>query len=136
MVLIPEVPFTLEKVESRLADAYVRGKAHCIIVIAEGARPDTAALSQYLREREEDTGFEVRVTILGHIQRGGSPTAFERLLATRLGAAAVECLRRGEMGVMVGLIGNQIVSTPLEEVVNTQKTVDLGLYELSKMLEK
>lgn len=136
MILIPEVPFTLEEVEHRLEDAYVRGKAHSIIVIAEGAKPTTQEVATYLQERQEEHGFEVRVTILGHIQRGGSPTAFERLLATRLGAAAVEQLIQGVSGKMVGLVGNKIEVTDLERVLSSRKEVDLAFYKLAEMLER
>jgi len=136
MILIPEVPFQLEDVERKLEEAYVRGKAHCIIVIAEGARPSTREVAAHLREREEEHGFEVRVTILGHIQRGGSPTAFERLLATRLGAAAVEQLLQGKSGVMVGLVGNKIAVTDLEKVLSSRKELDLAFYKLAERLER
>jgi 6-phosphofructokinase 1 len=142
MVLIPEVPFTLEDVQQMLSAAYVRGKAHCIIVVAEGARSGdlrpsgTREIADFLKERQEEHGFDVRVTVLGHIQRGGSPTAFERLLATRLGAAAVLRLLDGERGKMVGLIGNQVVTTDLEQVLSTRKGVDLKFYELHQWLER
>jgi 6-phosphofructokinase 1 len=76
------------------------------------------------------------VTILGHIQRGGSPTAFERLLATRLGAAAVNKLLQGMSGQMVGLIGNKIAVTDLEKVLSSKKKLDLTFYKLAKMLER
>jgi 6-phosphofructokinase 1 len=136
MILIPEVEISLEEVASALKDAYLRGKAHCIIVVAEGYKSGIEAVAAYLTERREELGFEVRTTVLGHVQRGGSPTAFERLLATRLGAASVEALLNGQTGVMVGLIGNKIVLTPLEEIVSQPKKLDLGLYQLAKSLEK
>ncbi len=136
MILCPEVETSLEEAANALQDAYLRGKAHCIIVVAEGYKPGIEALAQYLDGRREELGFEVRTTVLGHVQRGGSPTAFERLLATRLGAAAVEALLDGQSGVMVGLIGNEIVRTPLEEVVSKPKCLDLGLYQMARMLEK
>lgn len=136
MVCIPEVPFELEDVVKTLEDAYIRGKAHCIISVAEGAAYNATAIESYLRQRQEETGFEVRSTILGYIQRGGSPTAFDRLLATRLGAAAVDLLHEGQSGVMVGLIGNKVVNTPIPEVVAGKKKIDLSLYELAKALEK
>jgi 6-phosphofructokinase 1 len=126
----------LEDVITTLEDAYTRGKAHCIIVVAEGAAYNAHTIEQYLDEHREDTGFEVRSTILGHIQRGGTPTAFDRLLATRLGAAAVNSLHNDESGVMVGLIGNKVVRTPILEVVENKKKLDLGLIELAESLEK
>lgn len=136
MVLIPEVETTLEEVAQGLLDAYVRGKAHCIAVVAEGYKPGTQAVADYLCERQEELGFEVRVTVLGHIQRGGAPSAFDRILATRLGAAAARELQEGNHGHIVGLIGNQIVLTPLEDVLAQRKELDLGLCELSKIMEK
>lgn len=136
MVLIPEVETTLEEVAQGLLDAYIRGKAHCIIVVAEGYKPGTQALVGYLNERREELGFEVRVTVLGHVQRGGSPSAFDRLLATRLGAAAATELYNGHYGLMVGIKGQKVVTTPLEEVVNSHIELDLDLYELAKKMEK
>jgi 6-phosphofructokinase 1 len=134
--LCPEFETPPEEVANTLKDAYLRGKAHCIIVVAEGYKPGTEALATYLTEREAELGFEVRTTVLGHVQRGGSPTAFERLLATRLGAAAVEALLDGDSGIMVGLVGNQIVRTPLDEVLAEPKQLDRSFWELSRMLEK
>jgi 6-phosphofructokinase 1 len=136
MICIPEVPFKLEDVVATLEDAYTRGKAHCIIIVAEGAAYDAHAIEHYLNECREDTGFEVRSTTLGYIQRGGTPTAFDRLLATRLGAAAVNSLHKGESGVMVGLIGNKVTRTPIPEVVENRKKLDLSLIELAESLEK
>jgi 6-phosphofructokinase 1 len=136
MVLLPEVETTLEEVAQGLLDAYIRGKAHCIIVVAEGYKPGTQAVVGYLNERREELGFEVRVTVLGHIQRGGSPSAFDRLLATRLGAAAVTQLYNGHYGQMVGLKGQEVVTTPLEEMVSSRIELDLDLYELAKVMEK
>ncbi len=136
MILLPEVETSPEEVASALKNAYLRGKAHCIIIVAEGYKPGLEAVASYLTERREELGFEVRTTVLGHVQRGGSPTAFERLLATRLGVAAVEALLSGQSGVMVGLVGNKVVLTPLEEVVAQPKKIDLSLYQMAKMLEK
>jgi len=136
MVLIPEVETSLEAVAEQLEDAYIRGKAHCIIAVAEGYEPGTQAVANYLRERKEELGFGVRVTVLGHVQRGGSPTAFDRLLATRLGCAAVHALKDGKGGVMVGLIGSHVVTTPLEQVATRKKELDLSFHEMAKVLEK
>ena len=133
-IVIPEVETSCEELAERVKDAYVRGKAHFIALVAEGAKPDTQTLAQHLSGRE--LGFEVRVTILGHVQRGGSPTAFDRLLATRLGAAAVQQLTKGQKGKMVGLIGNKVVATDLEKVLATRKSVDLEFYRLAQMLER
>jgi 6-phosphofructokinase 1 len=134
-IVIPEVPSTCAEILDLMKDAHGKGKAHFIIVIAEGAEPDCGTIDQYLKEREKELGFGVRVSILGYIQRGGSPTAFDRLLGTRLGVAAVEQLAQGNYGKMVGLIGSQIVATDIEKVVSGSKEVDLALYKLAQMLE-
>lgn len=134
MICIPEVPFELEDVARTLNEAYLRGKAHCIICVAEGAKYNATAIADYLCEHHEETGFEVRVTILGHVQRGGSPSAFDRLLATRLGAAAVDALHEGKSGVMVGLISSKIVATPIEEAVAQKRIPDLNLYRIAEIM--
>jgi 6-phosphofructokinase 1 len=134
-IIIPEVPTSCEEILATIKEAHSKGKAHFIAVIAEGAEPDCRTIDQYLREREKDLGFGVRVSILGYIQRGGSPTAFDRLLATRLGVEAVRQLVQGNKGKMVGLIGSHIVATDLEEVIRNKREVDLSLYELAQMLE-
>ena len=136
MVLIPEVETTMGDIVKAVDDAYIRGKAHCIILVAEGWKPGARALHDYLRERREEIGFGVRLTVLGHVQRGGAPTAYERILATRLGAAAVQALLDGHHGVMVGMIKGRAGLTPLEEAVAFQKELNLELYELARMMEK
>jgi 6-phosphofructokinase 1 len=135
-VVIPEVECDPEAVAAELRAAYERGKAHAIVVVAEGARFNAAALSAYFKEHRERLGFELRVTTLGHVQRGGSPGAFDRLLATRLGEAAVRQLLNGESGVLVGLLKGVIATTPLTEVVANRKTLDLGLLKLANVLAK
>jgi 6-phosphofructokinase 1 len=122
VIITPEEAPSLEQVADALKDAYKRGKSHAIAVIAEGAPYRTTQLAEYLNH--QDVGFEIRLTILGHTQRGGSPTAFDRLLATRMGTSAVERLLAGESAVMVGLNGREIVSVPLEDV--TTKTREIG----------
>lgn len=134
VIVIPEAPTDLEELVDSLEDAYQRGKPHFIAIVAEGAKPDTEEIAAFLRARP--VGYEVRVTILGHVQRGGSPTAFDRILATRLGMAAAERLLQGERSQMVGLIGNQIISTPLERVVSTPKRLDLDFYRRTEILER
>lgn len=136
VILIPEAPMKPSEVVDAIQDAYARGKAHTIIVCAEGYKPGTQALANYLKMREDELGFTVRMTILGHIQRGGSPTAFERLLATRFGMAAVQNLVAGQFGVMVGIVGNKIIATPIEKVVQCKKDVDLNFYDLANFLER
>ncbi len=134
-IIIPEVPASCEMILERIKQDYSKGKAHFIAVIAEGAEPDCMTIDQYLRAREQELGFGVRVSILGYIQRGGSPTAFDRLLGTRLGAYAVRQLVQGRAGKMMGLIGNQVVATDLDKVISSKREVDLSLYELAQMLE-
>ena len=136
MVCIPEVDFELEDVEREVRDSYVRGKTHCIISVAEGAKYNANAIAAYLRENREETGFSVRVTILGHIQRGGSPTAFDRVLATRLGAMAVRELHAGSSGVMMGLAGSLVKAIPLEEVTSHRKELDPEICELAQILAR
>ncbi|MBC7257102.1 MAG: 6-phosphofructokinase, partial [Chloroflexi bacterium] len=114
--------------------AYDRGKNHALAVIAEGATYNVLKLMAYFEEHRESTGFAVRATILGHVQRGAAPTAADRLLATRLGEGAIRALARGEKGVLTGLRGNQVVTTPLDEVVNTVKPLDAELAELARIM--
>jgi 6-phosphofructokinase 1 len=135
-VLIPEVETPLEELAQNMMDAYIRGKAHCIIVVAEGYKPGTQAVVDYLLERRDELGFEVRVTALGHVQRGGRPSAFDRLLATRLGAAAARALHEGNAGQVVGLIGNQIITTPFEEALANPPGIDLSFHKLAEIMER
>ena len=136
LALIPEVEIEVEEVVRAVDAAYIRGKAHCIIVAAEGWEPGARALYDYLRERREEIGFGVRLTVLGHVQRGGAPTAYDRILATRLGAAAVRALMDGKNGMMVGMIEGHTGLTPLDEAVAFQKELDLELYELCRIMEQ
>jgi len=135
-VIIPEVETDPEIVAAELRVAYERGKGHALVVVAEGARYNAEALARYFQEHHERLGFELRVTTLGHVQRGGVPTAFDRLLATRLGTAAMEHLAREEHGLMVGLLKGEIVATPLAEVVSKRKMLDLNMLELAQVLAK
>lgn len=135
-VVIPEVDTDPEHLAQELRAAYERGKPHCIVVVAEGARYDAEALSHYFQANRERLGFQIRATTLGHVQRGGTPTAFDRLLATRLGNAAVECVARGEHGVLVGLIKGEVRTTPLEEVAGAIKRLDPKLLELARVLAR
>lgn len=132
VILIPEIPYNLQEISLKLKEGYKRGKTHCIIVIAEGVGK-TEEISKYL---EDKIGYETRITILGYLQRGGSPSAFDRLLASRLGAAAVELLLQGKTGKMVGLIGSKIEATDLEVVLSQPKTINRDIYDLSLILAK
>ena len=134
VVLIPEQETPPEEVAAAISDAYMRGKTHAIIVVAEGATLHASELMKQLDAM--NTGFQFRVTILGHIQRGGRPSAFDRLLASRFGVAAVERLLAGEKGVMVGLQGREIATTPLEEVCREKRRANLEYYRMAKMLAK
>jgi len=131
-IIIPEISYNLQEINLKVKEGYQRGKTHCIVVIAEGVGK-TDEVSKYL---EDKIGYETRITILGYLQRGGSPSAFDRLLASRLGAAAVELLIKGETGKMVGLIGNKIEATDLEIVLSQQKTINRDIYDLSLVLAK
>jgi 6-phosphofructokinase 1 len=135
-IVIPEVETDPEAVANELRGAYERGQAHALVVVAEGAKYNAAALAEYFKKHCERLGFDLRVTMLGHVQRGGAPSAYDRLLATRLGADAVERLTRGEHGVLVGLVRGEIAATPLTEVVANKKTLDLRLLELARMLAR
>jgi 6-phosphofructokinase 1 len=135
MVLIPEHDISAEEVAAAVSDAYVRGKTHAIIVVAEGARLHGQALIDSLNAM--NTGFQFRLTILGHVQRGGRPNAFDRLLAARFGVAAVERLLAGEHGVMVGLAGREeIVATSLPDVCGQKRHPNLDYYRMARMLAK
>ena len=93
-------------------------------------------MARHFAEHQDSLGFELRVTALGHVQRGGMPVASDRLLATRLGAAAVDFLAHDQHGVLVGMIKGEITATPLAEVVATKKLLDLNLLELARVLGK
>lgn len=134
MTLIPEQEATLAEVAAAVRGAYERGKTHAIIVVSEGASLHANALKEQLDAQHP--GFGLRVTILGHVQRGGSPSAWDRLMAARYGVTAVERLARGERGVMVGLRGTEVVGTPLEEVSQRQRPVDLEYYRMARMLAR
>jgi 6-phosphofructokinase 1 len=134
MILIPEQEAGAEEVADAVRSAHARGKTHAIVVVSEGAKLGANALKAKLDGM--NTGFDFRVTILGHVQRGGSPSAWDRLLAARLGVAAVERLAKGESGVMVGLRGREIAGTPLAEVASKQRQPDLEYYRMARMLAK
>lgn len=142
VILIPEIPFTLESICRTIADRDRRGRKFSLIVVAEGALPRNG--KQIFLDETNPGGMprlggignelammlkgcvehEVRVTVLGHLQRGGSPSPFDRILATRLGAAAVRAVAIGEFGKMVALRGPDVVTVALEDAVGVQKKVD------------
>jgi 6-phosphofructokinase 1 len=136
VVVIPEVEIHPEQVAKELRAAYQRGKAHAIAVVAEGAHYNAQRLTAYFQEHQERLGFELRVTTLGHVQRGGAPGAFDRLLATRFGVAAVRCLEKQQHGVLIGLLQGAVSATPLVDLISNKKTLDLELLETARILAK
>jgi 6-phosphofructokinase 1 len=134
VVLIPERETDLAEVAKAIDDAYARGKAHAIVIAAEGASLKVHEMAAYLEEQE--VGFETRITILGHIPRGGSPSAFDRMLASRMGVRAVEVLLAGESDIMIGLSGSDLVIVPLGEVCSRTRAPNLDYFEMAKILAR
>jgi ATP-dependent phosphofructokinase / diphosphate-dependent phosphofructokinase len=151
-ILVPERPFDVDALCERLQVRHKSGWLYSIIVVAEGATPLAGSFSTLAAETdafgharlggigealaqqiEAKTGFETRVTVLGHVQRGGTPTAYDRVLATRFGVAAMEAAIGGRFGVMVGLNGTEIVEVPLADAVSTPKLLDPALYETASV---
>lgn len=152
MVLIPEIPIDLDEISELLKRRYQRGKTFSIVVVAEGAKFKKGEMvtqeekldafghvrlggigDTLAKKIEEKTGLETRVTVLGHMQRGGTPSAFDRILGTRFGVKAVELAMQGKFGQMVSLEGNKILSIPIEKAVEVLKTADMNLYEIAKV---
>jgi 6-phosphofructokinase 1 len=133
MILIPEIDTPLEEIIETVSQAYARGKTHAILMVSEGFKYKANEIAQFV---EEKSPFQTRVTILGHVQRGGRPTAFDRLLAARFGVAAVEALLRGETGSMAALTGREISFLPLEEVTSRNREANLEYYQMAKMLAR
>ncbi len=134
VIALPESEITPAQVAERLRAGYQRGKTHALAVIAEGARCGVKELMQHYAEQRGSIGFELRVTRLGHVVRGGTPSAADRVLATRLGAAAVEQLARGEHGVLVGSLCSEIAATPLAQVAGRTRPADARLLELARVM--
>jgi len=151
-LLVPEQPFDIEVICEKLAARHAKGRYASIVVVAEGAQPKEGTFSvadkgvdafgharlggigqQVAEEIEARTGFETRVTVLGHIQRGGTPTAFDRVLATRFGIAAIDAVHDGEFGKMVALAADRIVRVPLEAATGQLKTVDEELVKVAEV---
>ena len=135
-IVIPEIEFHPESIADEIRSAYERGKSHAIVVVAEGAKYNVEGLRHYFLEHSQRLGFELRVTTLGHIQRGGAPGVFDRMIATRLGAAAVEHLEQDLHGVLLGIIDGKVNSTALSTVVHTKKPLDTPLLDLASVLAK
>ena len=152
VILIPEKPFDLNEVCKYIKHRQEKGRNFSIIVVAEGAKPKGKAeiiygesvdefghvrfggVGYYLgKEIERHMGIETRVIVLGHVQRGGSPTAYDRILATRYGVAAIDLVHEGTFGCMVALKGSKIVPVLLKDVAGKRKTVDLELYDIANI---
>lgn len=133
-IVIPERETAPHEVADILHAAHGRGKSHGIVVIAEGAKYDAAETEQYFKKNREQIGFGVRTIKIGHVQRGGTPGAFDRTLATRLGAGAVRALADGKSGVLTGWVKSEIVYTPLEEIAGRHRPVDPKLIEMAEIL--
>ncbi|AIQ12388.1 6-phosphofructokinase [Paenibacillus durus] len=132
-ILVPEIPFDLDEVADRMKDNFARGKQHSIIIVAEGVGKGED-IAQALKDRH--ASIDARVTVLGHIQRGGSPTPADRNLASRLGDFAVRKLIEGESGKACGIINGELTLTDIDLVVNTKKEFDLETYHLALRLSQ
>ncbi|MFZ5642142.1 MAG: 6-phosphofructokinase [Bacillota bacterium] len=129
-IIIPERPVNIDEVCEKLNRGYRRGKLHSIIIVAEGA----ASGLEVGKLIKEKTGFDTKVTILGHLQRGGTPTSFDRILASRLGAKAVELLMGGDDCKMVGVVSGNVISEDLEMVITGKKELSMDIYDLAAIL--
>jgi 6-phosphofructokinase 1 len=129
-IIIPEVPFNIDAISQKLRYGQQRGKSSFIVVVAEGA----AKAHDIAKALEKRTKLDVRVSILGHMQRGGSPSALSREAACKLGARAVQLLKEGKKAMMVGLISDRVIETSVEEVMRKKKPIDMQVYKLANML--
>lgn len=129
-IMVPEVNIDVDEVSKKLINGRNRGKLHSIIMLAEGVGNAYELGSKI----EEKTGIETRVTILGHTQRGGSPTAFDRILASKMGAESVILLLKGESGKVVGTKENRIINMDIDEALEIKSELDTNMYELTKIL--
>jgi 6-phosphofructokinase 1 len=134
VIALPERELAPAELAERLRAAYRRGKTHALAVIAEGASCGVHELMEYYKAHSEEIGYELRVTRLGHVVRGGVPTAADRVLATRLGAHAVELLAAGRFGLLAGIVRNEAVATPLEEITGRTRPADAKLLELARVM--
>jgi 6-phosphofructokinase 1 len=134
VVALPEVDIDPASVAQALCAAYDRGKSHAIAVIAEGAKYNADSLMQYFLEHRERLGFELRVTKLGHVQRGGAPGVFDRMLGTLLGVAAVDAAVEHCYGTLIGMRDGKPARTPLAEAAGRMRPADTRLLELAHVL--
>jgi 6-phosphofructokinase 1 len=135
-VAIPEVPASVGTVADAVREAYRRGKAHAMIVVAEGCTGGSTKLAADLAAHHADVGFDVRVTRIGHVQRGGAPNAFDRILASRTGAAAIHALMHDRTDILIGVAAGEIRETPLADVVGRIKPIDPAMFELARVLAR
>lgn len=129
-ILVPEVEFDLKSVAQRMRENFEHGKKHSIVIVAEGV----GSGEDVAKKLTEISGIESRVTVLGHIQRGGTPTHNDRILASRLGDFAVRKLMEGESGKGCGIINGEFVTTDIEKIVSSKKSFNMEMYELTKRL--
>jgi 6-phosphofructokinase 1 len=134
VIALPEHELQPADVAERLRAAYRRGKTHALAVIAEGAGCGVHELMEYYKAHSAEIGYELRITRLGHVVRGGAPTAADRVLATRLGAQAIELLASGRYGYLAGIVKNEAVATPLEEITGRTRPADAKLLELARVM--
>jgi 6-phosphofructokinase 1 len=134
MVLIPEFDTPFEEIAIMVEEAYKRGKTHAITVVAEGYKMSVNTVAEKLEEMQ--LGFTTRVTVLGHIQRGGKPTAFDRFLATRFGVKSIEFLLAGQVGTMTALVGREIEPISLSTVCTNKKALSQEYFRMARILAK
>ncbi len=134
LAMVPERPVDLEVVAEDIRATYAHGKRHYIVVVAEGARPGARDLAGYLSSHP--SGFEARLSVLGHVQRGGTPTARDRVLASRFGAGALRALAAGRSGVVVGLAGGELAEIPLEDALAPCNKVTEEMLALADVLAR
>ncbi len=133
MVVVPEHATTVEEILDEMKLSLERGKPHFIMVVAEGARPNASEICAAV-SASQVAGFEARLTVLGHVQRGGSPSAADRLLATKLGTAAVQALVEGRRGVMMGASCREVFPVPLDYVLESDRPADADLVKLEEII--
>lgn len=136
VISTPEFEVSAEEISQRLLAAYQRGKTHAIVVLAEGVKENAAYILSHFAKDRSMVGFELRATTLGHVVRGAPPTAFDRVLATRLGVAALVSLKEGVSGVLIGEQRGDITRTPLAEIAGKTKPISTNLIELARVLAK
>ncbi|MGI6367404.1 MAG: ATP-dependent 6-phosphofructokinase [Anaerolineae bacterium] len=134
LVSIPEQELSPEQIVADLGAAFERGKRHALVVVAEGVRCRATDIASYCEQHHSQVGFSLRVTILGHVQRGSVPTAADRLLGSRLGSGAIDALLAGRSGVLVGLTNDAVSLTDIHEVGGKKKQVDAGLLSLARTM--